>query len=245
MSSELLIVPKKKGIGGHQSAKMITDQWLTPPEIIHALGPFDLDPCSPIKRPFETAKNYFTVEDDGLKNDWSGRVWLNPPYGRKCASWLKKISDHMNGVAIIFARTETDMFFRYVWEKADSILFVKGRIHFYTVDGKRAKANAGAPSVLVAYGEENVQSLSDSGIKGKHLLVNSVPIVVVEISPSWKCVVSVALSRINGPAQLQTIYELVEQIAPDKVDNNKFYKEKIRQKLQEHFTKISKGVYCN
>ena len=40
-----------------------TNEWLTPTNIIKSLGSFDLDPCIPIKRPFETAKNYFTVEN--------------------------------------------------------------------------------------------------------------------------------------------------------------------------------------
>ena len=40
-----------KGIGGHQSANMIKDEWITPPEIIYDLMPFDLDPCAPITPP--------------------------------------------------------------------------------------------------------------------------------------------------------------------------------------------------
>ena len=63
-------------------------EWLTPPEIIHNLGEFDLDPCSPIIRPWETAKNYFT--DNGLNKDWFGRVWCNPPYGTETIKWMKK-----------------------------------------------------------------------------------------------------------------------------------------------------------
>jgi hypothetical protein len=37
------------------------DEWLTPPEIIKSLGEFDLDPCSPINRPWDTAKNHYTI----------------------------------------------------------------------------------------------------------------------------------------------------------------------------------------
>ena len=42
------MINKRKGIGGHQSANMRTEEWLTPPEILKPLGEFDLDPCSPI-----------------------------------------------------------------------------------------------------------------------------------------------------------------------------------------------------
>lgn len=51
------------------------DEWLTPPEIIKALGTFDLDPCSPIHRPWPTATNHYTVENDGFNLPWYGRVW--------------------------------------------------------------------------------------------------------------------------------------------------------------------------
>ena len=101
----------KNGIGSHQSASMKNDEWLTPPHILQALGEFDLDPCAPIVRPWETAKNHFTINDDGLKQKWFGRVWCNPPYGLEAAIWLNKLAEHGNGIALIFARTETKMFF--------------------------------------------------------------------------------------------------------------------------------------
>ena len=56
-----------------------SDEWLTPPDIIRALGPFDLDPCSPGVRPWDMATKHYTVADDGLYRPWVGRVWLNPP----------------------------------------------------------------------------------------------------------------------------------------------------------------------
>lgn len=158
------------GMGSHQSAKMKNDEWLTPPEIIKKLGVFDLDPCSPITRPWDTALNHFNILDDGLNSkNWFGRVWLNPPYGLEAEKWLNKLSKHGNGIALIFARTETEMFFRQIWEKADAVLFIKGRLFFYYVDGTRAKANSGAPSVLVAYGEKNKEILKHCAIEGKFL----------------------------------------------------------------------------
>ncbi|MDV3474568.1 adenine methyltransferase [Elizabethkingia anophelis] len=159
----------RKGIGSHQSANMMKDEWLTPPEIIKALGSFDLDPCSPINRPWSTADNHYTIENDGLSQEWKGRVWCNPPYGLEAAKWLDKLSIHRNGIALIFARTETKMFFDHVWNKADAVLFLEGRLYFHHVDGTRARANAGAPSVLIAYGKENVETLKNCSIKGKFI----------------------------------------------------------------------------
>lgn len=160
---------RRKGIGGHQSAKMRTNEWLTPPEIIKDLGFFDLDPCSPVIRPWDTAALHYNINDDGLSKDWIGRVWLNPPYGKEVEKWLKKLANHGNGIALIFARTETAAFFQEVWNKATSVLFIEGRIHFYDVLGSRAPANAGAPSVLISYNEWNSDILRNSGIKGKFI----------------------------------------------------------------------------
>lgn len=155
-----------KGMGGHQSARMASDEWLTPPDLLAKLGRFDLDPCSPIRRPWDTAARHFTVADDGLAQEWRGRVWLNPPYGRETARWLDRLAEHGNGVALIFARTETTAFFAQVWRRATAALFIEGRLHFYRVDGTRAEANAGAPSILVAYGQNNAASLLESGVAG-------------------------------------------------------------------------------
>jgi hypothetical protein len=96
-------------IGGHQSAAMLNDEWLTPPEILQALGPFDLDPCAPIKRPWPMAAEHYTVEDNGLAQPWVGRVWCNPPYGLETARWLNRMAQHGNGIALIFARTVRDI----------------------------------------------------------------------------------------------------------------------------------------
>ena len=156
-----------KSMGGHESPVMKTDVWLTPPEIIKALGAFDLDPCSPIDRPWDTAKRHFNIHDDGLEQEWFGRVWCNPPYGLQATTWLKKLADHGNGIALIFARTETKMFFSQVWNRACAVFFFEGRLCFYNVKGERAKANAGAPSCLIAYGENNVDALEKSGLQGK------------------------------------------------------------------------------
>jgi hypothetical protein len=143
--------------GGH-------DEWLTPPEIVKALGEFDLDPCSPVVRPWDTAAKHFNVHDDGLTQDWTGRVWLNPPFGREAVKWLRKMAEHGNGVALIPARTETAMFYECVWNVAQAVCFMKGRPHFHCVDGKRAAANSGAPICFVAYGWQNAHALVDSGL---------------------------------------------------------------------------------
>lgn len=158
--------PKKSGMGSHHG-KMGKDEWLTPPELIRALGQFDLDPCSPIKRPWDTARRHLTIEDDGLLQRWEGRVWLNPPYGPHTGDWLEKLSSHGRGTAFIFARTETEAWHSWVWAKASSVLFLSGRVHFYHVTGQKAKWTGGAPSALISYGPEDSEILSKCPISGK------------------------------------------------------------------------------
>jgi len=157
------------GMGGaHRSVGQ--DEWITPKFILDALGPFDLDPCCAVDQPWATAAKAFTIEDDGLSQIWLGSVWMNPPYGRATGTWLDRLSQHGDGVALIFARTETRMFVDHVWSEADGLLFLHGRLWFHHTSGERACANSGAPSVLVAYGDSAVQRLRDCGLPGSLVL---------------------------------------------------------------------------
>jgi hypothetical protein len=156
-------------LSSHQSARMKNDEWLTPPEILNALGKFDLDPCAPIASPWPTAAHHYNKDQDGLLRQWFGRVWCNPPFGREADKWMAKMAEHGNGIALLAARTETAMFFDCVWGKADAILFLKGRPHFHYVTGERAAANSGAPICLIAYGQKNAGTLRTCGLAGQYV----------------------------------------------------------------------------
>lgn len=129
-------------------------EWLTPPEILRALGPFDLDPAAPIVRPWDMAARHYTKIDDDMAQPWEGRVWLNPPYGRETFRWLARLAEHGSGLALIFARTETQGFHAEIWHKAHAIFFFQGRLRFHRVSGERG-GTANAPSCLVAYSPED------------------------------------------------------------------------------------------
>jgi len=161
---------KRSGMSSHHSAAALKDEWLTPPELLKALGSFDCDPCASINRPWPTAAQHFTILDNGLLKEWRGRTWLNPPYGSETGRWLGRLRGHGNGIALIFARTETQDWFEHIWGQADAVLFLRGRLHFYDVTGKRAAANAGAPSALIAYGDFNVDALRKSGLPGRLII---------------------------------------------------------------------------
>ena len=154
-------------MGSHQSTSALSTSWLTPLEIIAALGgeeSFDMDPCASPGWP--TARRLVCLPEDGLNVPWLGRVWLNPPYGLAAWTWMERLADHGTGTALVFARTETEGFVRTVWGRASAMLFLSGRLFFHRPDGSRAEANSGAPSVLVAYGEQDARALEQSGIPG-------------------------------------------------------------------------------
>lgn len=177
--------PRLPGIGSHHSANPQTDEWL--PEIFAALGRFDLDPCSPTTgpSPSSTAAKHLTALDDGLTAPWEGSVWCNPPYS-DIAPWMAKMAAHGNGIALVFARTETAWWFDSVWPHASRLLFLKGRLTFWRpydpmaeTDDERHEGtpqvtalpsksghNAGGPSVLIAYGRMCAAKLDLSGLPG-------------------------------------------------------------------------------
>lgn len=158
-----------KSMGGHESPVAQTTTWLTPLHIVRALGHFDMDPCA--YPGWETADRLVCLPEDGLAVPWEGRVWLNPPYGREVWTWLDRLADHGHGTALIFARTETGGFVEQVWGKADAVRFLHGRLHFHRPDGTRAPSNAGAPSVLVAYGAQDARALASASVPGTFLRI--------------------------------------------------------------------------
>lgn len=154
-----------------------SNEWLTPPGIVAALGPFDLDPCAHPNQFYRTATCMIAPPNDGLAAEWSGRVWLNPPYGDSLKTWIGRLADHGNGIALVPSRTEVESWFwPFVWEAASAILFIRGRLYFHRPDGTTA-GNAGHGSVLAAYGCRNVTSLKGAVERGavSGRLVSCVP----------------------------------------------------------------------
>lgn len=143
-----------------------TDVWLTPPAIIEALGPFDLDPCAAVDQPWRTATTQYTETDDGLAQSWFGLVWCNPPFGPEAGKWLARCAEYGNAIALVPARTETRWFVDNVWFASTAVLFLHGRPHFHYPDGTRGRANSGAPICLVAYGSTAVDRLANCDLDG-------------------------------------------------------------------------------
>ncbi len=161
-----------KGMSGHQRPQPISDEWLTPPEIIRALGFFNLDPCATCGQvensyPWTTAATMYCKKDNGLQKRWEGFVWLNPPYGKTIGAWMARMAKHNDGIALVFARTETGWFQDSVFKTATSLFFLMGRLRFYKPDGTPGGYTGGAPSVFVAYGEEAHRRLKNLQMPGR------------------------------------------------------------------------------
>ena len=133
-----------------------TDMWSTPQKFYDTLNNefnFTLDPCA--TKDNAKCDNFFTVDDDGLKQDWSGNVvFCNPPYGRAIKNWVKKsyeesLKNNTTVVMLIPSRTDTIYFHEFIYGKAE-IRFIKGRLKF-----GEAKNSAPFPSIVVIYRNKN------------------------------------------------------------------------------------------
>ena len=146
-----------------------TDEWYTPKELITSLGKFDLDPCAPVNPLWETASVMFNKNDDGLSKEWCGRVWLNPPYSRPLIEqFVEKMSDHGNGIALLYNRCDSKMFQDVIFKKATAMLFMRHRIRFYKPDGTIG-GSPGCGSLLIAFGQNNADILKNCDIEGKFI----------------------------------------------------------------------------
>lgn len=134
--------------------------WLTPLTLVKSLGEFDLDPCGFPGHP--TAKKLVTLPEDGLAVTWVGRVWLNPPYGKHAEKWMRKLKDHGNGIALVFARLETKWIQPFL---DDGFFMLHKRITFLS-NRKGYQGNAGTGSILIPFGRKNTGAILSSDLDG-------------------------------------------------------------------------------
>lgn len=223
-----------------------TNVWLTPPEIITDLGPFDLDPCAaPEPRPWPTAARHIALPEDGLYAAWEGLVWMNPPYGPHTGEWLARLAGHPGGgVALTFARTETAYFFDHAWARGAGFYFVKGRVAFRRPDGSQG-ATAPAPSVLIGYGDEALRRLARTRIGG-HLVVNAAYLLVGADGGrvgTWReAIEAAAAGRTMRVRDLYAAAEGTAKVREAKARGHN-WRAQIRRALQVYFEPVEKGVW--
>lgn len=127
-----------------------TSEWETPQDLFDRLNEvynFELDVCATSQN--AKCAKYFTKEIDGLKQEWKGICWMNPPYGREIGKWVKKAYESsIKGttvVCLIPSRTDTKWWHDYVLPYG-KIEFLRGRLKF-----GGCKNSAPFPSAIVVF----------------------------------------------------------------------------------------------
>lgn len=127
-----------------------TDLWETPQELFDELNRefgFQTDVC--VLPENAKCDEFYTPEQDGLSQQWTGVCWCNPPYGRKIGKWVKKAAESDATVVMLLpARTDTKWFHDYILQNAE-IRFIKGRLKF-----GGSKNGAPFPSMICIFRNE-------------------------------------------------------------------------------------------
>lgn len=149
-----------------------SDEWYTPAYVFEALGEnFDLDPAGvPRSQGAHVPATIILGKDyDGLKSNWHGFVWMNPPFGGRnaLAPWLAKFFTHGNGIALTPDRTSAPWF----WDartRADRVLFTR-KIRFLRPDGSEGVSPSNG-TCLWAAGNRAVVALERAAGAGLGIL---------------------------------------------------------------------------
>jgi phage N-6-adenine-methyltransferase len=133
-----------------------SENWATPrglaKQLVEEFG-IELDVCATAEN--AVVPRFFSKEDNGLLQEWTGSVWMNPPYGRGMGHWIKKASDSAKAgatvVCLIPSRTDTKLWHDYIepirrGERNGEIRFVKGRLKF-----GESKNSAPFPSAIIVF----------------------------------------------------------------------------------------------
>lgn len=108
-----------------------TDLWETPQEFFDVLNEefhFGTDVCALPEN--AKCEKFYSPEQNGLKQEWTGVCWCNPPYGRQIGKWVEKAAKSDATVVMLLpARTDTKWFHDWILPNAE-VRFVRGRLRF-------------------------------------------------------------------------------------------------------------------
>lgn len=132
-----------------------TDLWSTPQEFFErydVMYQFTLDVCASDEN--AKCERYFTKEDDGLQQEWSGSCWMNPPYGKEIKKWVKKAYEsavHNDATVVCLLPSRTDTAWWHDYCMKGEIEFIRGRLKF-----GGSKNAAPFPSAVVIFDGRNM-----------------------------------------------------------------------------------------
>jgi phage N-6-adenine-methyltransferase len=135
-------------VAGKTTAQLLvssdSNEWYTPIKYIAAawdvMGGIDLDPgsCEQANE-IVKARVFFTKEDDGLKHDWPGRVWMNPPYGGLTEAFVSRLINQYNkgitkeAIVLVNSHATDTKWFQPLWDHL--LCFTNHRINFIAPGG--------------------------------------------------------------------------------------------------------------
>ncbi len=140
-------------------SQSISNEWYTPREYIEAarevMGGIDCDPASnDMAQRWIGAATHYTAETDGLAQEWHGRIWLNPPYGRLAGDFITKLAYEMAAgrvaevIVLVNAHATDAQWFQILWD--GMLCFTNHRINFESPSGNGSGSTHG--SVFVYFG---------------------------------------------------------------------------------------------
>ena len=147
----------------HVSNNSGNNEWYTPKKYIDfaktVMGEIDIDPASSeIANKVVNAKKYYTKEDDGLQQEWEGKLWMNPPYAQPLITqFCEKLKEEVESgnvkefMVLVNNATET-AWFQNLASVSNAIWFIKSRVKFVDMDGNPSGAPLQGQCILY-YGE--------------------------------------------------------------------------------------------
>ncbi len=144
-----------------------SNEWYTPPRFIDSaravMGDIDLDPASCVSaNEVVKAHHFYSIDDDGLSRDWNGRVWMNPPYGRKWPPLFvrKALAEYQRGnvseaILLLNSNAVTNAWFKPLWDYP--LCFAHGRVKFWGQSGKNSPTH-GAVFVYLGVNSERFKT---------------------------------------------------------------------------------------
>ena len=166
----------------------------TPPEVIRAakvaMGGIDLDPasCAAANESLVKAPVWYGEEEDGVAQEWRGRVWLNPPYARGLIeAFVGKLLGEIDAGRVLHAcllthnNTETK-WCNEILSRANAVCFVQRRLRFYEPDGNGGVyCPEGAPlqgQIVTYFGDRRDEfrlAFGERGFGVGHCMINNLP----------------------------------------------------------------------
>lgn len=134
----------------------MTERWQTPSWIFDPLMAefeFDLDAAAD----YEISRCPRYLSDALSVEDWPGqRIWLNPPYGKKIAPFVRKAAEQAwmgkTIVALIPFRCRAGYWHEYVIGRATEVRCVRTRPKFLRADGSAPRLTGTCDSCIVVWG---------------------------------------------------------------------------------------------